>query len=106
LNILFVCSRNRWRSTTAEQIYKNRSDHKFRSAGTEPSAVRKLSGKDIVWADIIFAVEKKHKLRIRQNFRDDSTGKKIVILDIVDEYLYMDPELIDMIKVSVDPYLI
>jgi predicted protein tyrosine phosphatase len=63
MNILFVCSRNKWRSPTAETIYKGRQDHKVQSAGTEPSAKIRVSSKHILWADIIFTMEKKHKQR-------------------------------------------
>ncbi|MFC5624376.1 low molecular weight protein tyrosine phosphatase family protein [Algoriphagus winogradskyi] len=105
MNILFVCSRNIWRSPTAEAIYKNRQDHNFRSAGTEPSARIKVSAKSISWADIIFVMEKKHKQRLFQNFRDEIEDKTLVILDIEDDYQFMDNELIDMIRVSVDQYL-
>ncbi|MFD2284903.1 hypothetical protein ACFSOV_02195 [Pedobacter petrophilus] len=51
MNILFVCSRNKWRSATAESIFKNHPIHQVRSAGTEPSARIKLSAKHLTWAD-------------------------------------------------------
>lgn len=105
MNILFVCSRNNWRSPTAETIYKVRQDHEVKSAGTEPSAKKIVSAKDILWADIVFAMEKKHKQRLLDNFPKETNGKNIIILDIEDEYNYMDNELIEMIKLSVDPYL-
>lgn len=105
MNILFVCSRNIWRSPTAETIYKNRQDHKVKSAGTEPSAKNKVSSKDILWADIIFAMEKKHRLRLLGRFPNEMTNKQLIILDIEDEYEYMDKELVEMIKLSVEPYL-
>jgi protein-tyrosine phosphatase len=76
-----------------------------RSAGTEPSAKIKVSAKDILWADLIFAMEKKHKQRLLDKFPNETEHKKIIILDIEDEYTYMDKELIEMIKLSVDAYL-
>jgi protein-tyrosine phosphatase len=105
MNILFVCSRNNWRSPTAEAIYKGRQDLQVRSAGTEPSAKIKVSIKDILWADVIFAMEKKHKQRLLEKFPNETQYKKIIILDIEDEYTYMNNELIEMIKLSVDAYL-
>ena len=105
MNILFVCSRNIWRSPTAETIYKNRQDHKFKSAGTEPSARVCVSSKYILWADIIFVMEKKHKQRLKDKFPIEIANKTIVVLDIEDDYRYMDKELINMLKLSVDPYL-
>jgi predicted protein tyrosine phosphatase len=105
MNILFVCSRNNWRSPTAESIYKGRQDHQVKSAGTEPSAKTRVTARDILWADLIFAMEKKHKQRLLDKFPSETEHKKIIILDIEDEYSYMDKELIEMIKLSVDAYL-
>jgi len=105
MNILFVCSRNRWRSPTAEVIYKTSQEHSAKSAGTEPSARTKLTSKLIAWADIIFAMEKRHKQRMMENFPFETEGKKIVVLNIPDEYQYMDEDLVESIKLSVSPYL-
>ena len=105
MNVLFVCSRNIWRSPTAEAIYKSRQDHNVRSAGTEPSAKVMVSAKSILWADIIFVMEKRHKQRLEEKFPCEVESKTVVVLDIEDEYKFMDKELIDIIKISVDPYL-
>jgi predicted protein tyrosine phosphatase len=105
MNLLFLCSRNQWRSPTAEAIYKNRQGVSVRSAGTEPSAKVKVNAKHVLWADIIFVMEKKHKQRLLVNFPDEAASKQIIILDIEDEYQYMDEELVEVIKLSVEPYL-
>lgn len=106
MNILFICSRNQWRSPTAEKIYKNINGLITKSAGTEPSARIKVSSKLIDWADKIFVMEKRHKQRLMENFRDDILSKEIIVLDIPDEYQYMDEELIDILKTSIDSYLL
>src|SRR5690349_12104968 len=105
MNILFVCSRNRWRSPTAEAIYKTSQEHIVKSAGTEPSARIKLTAKLIAWADVIFAMEKIHKQRIIQKFAIETEGKEIIVLNIPDEYRFMDEELVESIKSSVSSYL-
>jgi predicted protein tyrosine phosphatase len=105
MNILFVCSRNIWRSPTAEAIYKHRQEINVRSAGTEPSARIKVNSKLLVWADLIFAMEKRHKQRLIEKFPEEMMDKNIIILDIPDEYQYMDEELVESIKTSVSPYL-
>jgi len=104
-NILFICSRNQWRSPTAEAIYKNCEGIQVRSAGTEPSARIKVSAKLIEWADLIFVMERKHRERLLMKFPGEMEGKQVVNLDIPDEYGFMDEELIDTIRSSVDPYL-
>ncbi len=58
MNLLFICSRNNWRSPTAESIYKNREGFNVKSAGTEPSARIKVNAKLIDWADTIFVMKK------------------------------------------------
>lgn len=105
MNLLFVCSRNKWRSRTAETIFKNSPIYDVKSAGTESTARIKVNSKLIDWADIIFAMEKKHKHRLIENFSEATSGKQIVIIDIPDEYQYMDSELIEIIKTSVSNYL-
>ncbi len=105
MNLLFVCSRNQWRSPTAEEVYKNTQGLNVRSAGTEPSARIKINASHIEWADLIFVMEKKHKQRITEKFPEETNSKKIIVLDIPDEYQFMDEELIESIKTSVDVYL-
>lgn len=105
MNILFVCSRNKWRSRTAETIFKNSQDHFVKSAGTENEARIKVTEKLVSWADLIFVMEKKHKIRLADKFGSLLDGKEIITLDIQDDYEYMDPELIEILKTSVSPYL-
>ena len=105
MNILFVCSKNRWRSRTAETIFKGHHHHEFKSAGTENDARIKINEKLIKWADLIFVMEKRHKQRLQDKFDHLLDDKKIVILDIEDDYRYMDEELIQVLRITVTPYL-
>ena len=105
MNLLFVCSRNLWRSPTAEAINKNQSEMNVKSAGTEPSARIRINSSNIKWSDIIFVMEKKHKQRIIAKFPIETHGKTIINLDIPDEYNYMDEELVEEIKSKVNKYI-
>lgn len=105
MNILFVCSRNKWRSLTAETIFKNHPDNEVKSAGTAPSARIKINAKHILWADLIFVMEKEHRQKIRQNFNEELSDKELVVLDIPDDYQYMDEELIQELEAKVSPFL-
>jgi len=105
MNVLFVCSKNKWRSRTAEAIFKENHDHEFKSAGTENDARIKVNEKLINWADIILVMEKRHKQRLQDKFDHLLNDKRIVILDIEDNYQYMDEDLIATLKISVMPYL-
>ena len=105
INILFICSRNQWRSPTGEQIWRRQAGVNARSAGTSPKAKRTVNMKDIQWADIIFVMENKHKQRLMAEFTRLLTHKTVHILDIPDEYQYMDSELVDILTHSVSAYL-
>ena len=105
MNILFVCSRNKWRSRTAETIFKNNQKHNVKSAGTENDARIKVTEKIINWSDLIFVMEKRHKERLKEKFGPVTDTKEIIILDIQDDYKYMDSELIEILETSVSPYL-
>ena len=104
-NILFICSKNQWRSPTGEKIFKNHAELNVRSAGTSASARKTVNAKDILWADIIFVMEEKHKNRLKAEFTKLVKYKDIQVLDIPDEYQYMDEELIDNMEQFVSAYL-
>lgn len=103
MNLLFVCSHNQLRSPTAEVIFSS-GLHKAKSAGTSPSAKFKVSQKLLNWADLIFVMEQKHKEIIRQQLGQEY-DQRIIVLDIPDAYSFMDPELVELLKTSVEPYL-
>lgn len=104
-NVLFICSRNQWRSPTGEQVWRNHPELAVRSAGTSPKAKRTMNAKDIQWADVIFVMEEKHKSRLKAQFTRLLNYKDVQVLDIPDEYQYMDEELIEIMKQTVGSYL-
>ncbi|WP_284388869.1 low molecular weight protein tyrosine phosphatase family protein [Algimonas ampicilliniresistens] len=104
-NILFVCSRNQWRSPTAERIYRKDDSLNVRSAGVSASAKRRVSERDLIWADIIIAMDASHADRLRSMIRHTKTNAKLHTLDIPDLYQFMDPELINLLKKRIDPIL-
>lgn len=105
LHVLFICSRNQWRSPTAEAVWRNHPDMRARSAGTSPNARRHVSVDDIRWSHSIFVMENKHRSRLLAEFGRVIANKPLHVLDIPDEYQYMDPELVDLIKASVGSIL-
>ena len=104
MNLLFVCSRNQWRSPTAEKIFR-RDHYNTKSAGTSGSARIKLSEKLIFWADIIFVMEKRHRTIIQERFAVMLDNRKLIVLNIPDDYQFMDDELVKMLELAVAPYL-
>jgi predicted protein tyrosine phosphatase len=96
-NILVVCGRNKKRSRTAEYIFKNDNRFNIRSAGLSPRSDRKISENDLNWADIIFVMETGHKAKICGIYRHMDLPP-IEILDIADDYEFMDQELVEMLR--------
>lgn len=101
IKLLFICSKNQWRSPTAEKIFHLRDGYYASSAGTEAGARIKVTEGHIGWADIIFVMEKKHLRRLREKFGSMLNDKKIVNLDIPDDYQYMDDSLIEILMTRV-----
>ena len=96
--ILFVCSRNRRRSLTAERIFAGIAGWDVRSAGTEESARIKVTEGHLGWADVIVVMEKRHKERLRQKFPESFVGMTSVCLFIADDYEFMEAQLIAVLR--------
>ncbi len=103
-NILFVCSQNKLRSPTAEQVFANWPDIEVSSAGTNNDAENPLSNELIDWADIIFTMEKTHRTKIQSRYRSALKGKRLICLDIPDTYTFMDPALVNVLEAKVPRY--
>ena len=103
--LLFLCSQNKRRSLTAEKIFDGREGISARSAGTETNARIKITEGLLGWADLIFCMEKKQLRRLQTRFPDKIRTKKVVTLNIPDDYNYMDSELINLLESEVSPYL-
>jgi predicted protein tyrosine phosphatase len=104
-NILFVCSQNRLRSPTAEQIYSQRPDLEVASAGTNNDAETPLTSELVEWADIIFVMEKTHRTKLQTRFRSALKSRRVVCLDIPDNYEFMDPALVSLLKSKLARFL-
>ena len=103
--LLFVCSRNRRRSLTAEKLFAGFPAYQVRSVGTQPEARIVITEGHIGWADVIFVMEKSHLNRIRRKFPHALTGKRVITLGIPDEYEFMQPELLDELRGRLGPHV-
>lgn len=92
-NLLFICSRNRWRSLTAEHLLKNNLRYHATSAGTSKTARIKVNSKMIEQANMIFVMEKKHKIFLHEKFKSLLQNKPLIVLNIPDQYEYGDEVL-------------
>jgi len=102
---LFVCSQNRLRSPTAEAVFAAYEGLETLSAGVDADAVTPVDAELIEWAEIIFAMENSHRNKLRQRFGKLLDGKRLVVLGIRDDYDYMQPELVEILKRKVPPHL-
>lgn len=105
LHVLFICSRNQWRSPTAERVWKSHAGLEVRSAGLSKAARRRVTLADVRWADIILVMEEKHRSRLKATFRDEVRYKALHVLDVPDDYQFMDPELVALLKLKVAPLI-
>ncbi len=104
MNVLFVCSRNQWRSLTAEHLFKKVPGLAVRSAGTSAKARVKVTTKLLAWADLVLVMERRHQEILQQKFPEIISGKELHVLNIPDEYEYMGEELVRILKEKVATY--
>lgn len=105
INVLFVCSRNQWRSPTAEAVYQDDPRVCIRSRGTARAAKQSLRAGDLAWADLVLVMEDKHRNRLRAEYPGETKFLPIEVLHIPDEYQWMDPELVELVRVAAEPII-
>lgn len=105
MNLLFVCSENRLRSPTAEEVFSKYPGINAIGAGTNADAETPVSGDLIEWADVILVMENSHRNKIAKKYRALLGGKRLVCLDIPDIYDRMQPELIALLQAKVRRYV-
>ncbi len=103
--LLFLCSQNKLRSPTAEALFAGHPGVEVDSAGLNNDAEVPLADEQIEWADIILVMEKVHRTRVNRKFGHVLGGKRIAVLNIPDDYEYMDEELVQLLKAKCAQYL-
>jgi len=105
IRALFICSRNRLRSPTAERVFADWPDVETDSAGLAPDAEVRVSAEQLDWATVILVMEKNHRNKLTRQHRQALAGKRVICLDIPDDYAYMQPELIELLQRKVPALL-
>ena len=105
MRALFICSKNRLRSPTAEQVFATWPNVETDSAGLSADADVALSPEQVRCADIVFVMEKAHRARLSAKFRACLNGKKVICLDIPDDYAFMQPELVALLEQKAGKFL-
>jgi predicted protein tyrosine phosphatase len=105
MRVLFICSRNRWRSPTAEAVFAEWPGVETASAGLAPDAETPVTPELLAWAELICVMEANHQRRLTRDFGPALRGKRVVCLRIADKYRLMDPQLVALLRQRVPPYL-
>ena len=103
VRVLFVCTGNIDRSPTAERLLKDKEGFEVRSAGTWMNARNRISCELINWADMIFAMEEKHRDAVSAVCPE--AEEKTIVLNIPDSYRRDDPELVAILEERISQHL-
>ncbi|MCV2355396.1 low molecular weight protein tyrosine phosphatase family protein [Paucibacter sp. B2R-40] len=106
LHVLFICSQNKLRSPTAEQVFSNWPGVECTSAGTNKGAENPLTSELVEWADLILVMEKQHQRKLTEKFRAQLCCKRVACLGIADNYAFMEDALVELLQRKVKPYLV
>ena len=82
------------RSPTAAEIARTWDGIATDFAGLSHDADERLSLEQLDWADIIFVMEARQAKRLKSLFPAPLRGKRVVNLNIPDQFVFMDPALI------------
>ena len=104
-NVLFICSQNRLRSPTAEQVFSTYKGIEVSSCGLNNDATNPMTPELLEWAHMIFVMERAHRNKLQKKFGAHLKGKRVICLDIPDEYEFMDPYLVRILETKVPRHL-
>ncbi|WP_152222199.1 low molecular weight protein tyrosine phosphatase family protein [Pseudomonas sp. SCB32] len=102
---LFICSRNCLRSPTAETVFASWPEVETDSAGLAPDADVPLSAEQLDWVDLVFVMERRQRQALLRRFPLAMRGKRLVCLDIPDDFAYLQPELVLLLERKAGPFL-
>lgn len=104
-HVLFICSQNRLRSPTAEQVFASYRGIETASAGLNRGAENPVTPELLEWAEVIFVMERAHRNKLTAKFKPYLAHKRVICLEIPDEYAFMDPALVHLLEARVPRHL-
>lgn len=103
MNVLFVCTENLVRSPMAVSLFRElrgpESPHNAYSVGILGRAPRRLTTRDIVWADLVAVMETRHR-QVIQTHWPDHVGK-VIVLEVSDHFMSGDVSLREVLEPKV-----
>ena len=67
------------------------------SAGLSPDAEQRLTAEQVTWADVVFVMERRDRAALTPGFGPALRGKRVVCLNVPDDFEYADPELVRLL---------
>jgi predicted protein tyrosine phosphatase len=101
IKVLFLCSQNKLRSPTAEQVFSTWEGLEVLSAGTNNDACTPLDRELVEWANIVMVMEREHRSKLQRKYRSSLGGKRVICLEIQDDYEFMETSLIRLLEAKV-----
>lgn len=103
--VLFVCDANKLRSPTAEKLYSEVPGLVVKSAGLNSDASVPVTDELVAWADIVFVMERRQRNKLHKVIGELYETKEVICLYIPDDYEFMDPVLVHLLKEKLAPYI-
>jgi predicted protein tyrosine phosphatase len=105
IRALFICHYNRKRSATAERVFSKDPALEVLSAGTSDEAMVQVNQRMLEWADIVFVMDHDQVQALAKMFPGHPCLDEVVCLDILDNYHFLDPELVAILQERTRPHL-
>src|ERR1700730_9807311 len=105
IRALFICHYNRKRSATAERLFGKDPALEVLSAGTSDEAMVQVNQRMLEWADIVFVMDDEQVQALGEVVPGHPRSDQVVCLNILDNYHFLDPELVAILEERTKPHL-
>ena len=105
VHVLFICEFNRKRSATAERVFSKDPALEVLSAGTSEDALVRVNERMLDWADVVFVMDDGQVRDLRRTFPQHPSIARLICLEILDVYHFLDPQLIALLQERTLPHL-
>lgn len=75
------------------------------SAGLNHDAEEAVTSELVEWADVIFVMERAHRNKLQKRFKPHLKRARVICLGISDDYDFMAPDLVALLKARVPQFL-